>query len=150
MSGIVPLKCPNCGGFLEKDNMKCQYCGAESILLPNGSALGFKAETACPKCGRTNERSSWFCVNRNTILTEDIEMLRERQRKMRFLQNKIKNELPDLIAKTLDSDEIFYCEVDSGNGLQYFVVTNKRLTSYKKKFFPGADCTEVLLKDGEH
>jgi RNA polymerase subunit RPABC4/transcription elongation factor Spt4 len=147
MTKIVSLKCPNCGALIEKDRMKCQYCGAELILLPNGSGLEFKVETACPKCGRTNEKSSWFCVNCNTILTEDIEMLRERQRKMRFLQNKIKNDLPDLITKTLDSDEIFYCEVNSGNGLQYFVVTNKRLTSYMKKFFSGADCTEVLLKD---
>ena len=37
----VALKCPNCGALIEKSTMKCQYCGAELILLPDSSSFRF-------------------------------------------------------------------------------------------------------------
>jgi hypothetical protein len=142
MAHIVALKCPNCGAFLEKGQMKCQYCGAELILLPNGSSYRFRGEHICPTCGAINERSSWFCLSCNTLLTKDIDMVRELKEKIRFEQERAKSLAPEWLKQKLSPDEYIYFLVCGSNPK---IVTDKRVIMEKhgEQEYPLSDIVSV-------
>ena len=146
MSQIVALKCPNCGGLVARNEMKCEYCGAELIALSDGSSFGLKNQSACPQCGEKIEASSWFCPNCSTILIKDIEVLRRLQKKVRFLTEGTKQEflkkVPSSFAKGLEADEFFYMTLSREQGDNFFGVTNKRIIKFKD-----GEYTEIPLSD---
>ena len=141
MSKAVALKCPNCRAALNKDQLTCQYCGAESRLLPDGSTLKFKGEITCPKCRSINEKSSWFCPSCHTILTKEIEMLKETQRKNRLEEDKIKQTLPPQTRDRLDPDEFIYFIFELDNGA--YTITDKRLIKNRNGVYQEAKLSEI-------
>jgi len=132
MAQIIALKCPSCGAHLEKNEMKCQYCGAELVLLPDNSAFSLRSQSACPKCGSINEKSSWFCLNCNTILTKDTEMLKRIQKKAKFNQEEneklFASKVPLQIS--LAPDEFFHMTFSKEQVKNFYAVTNKRVMQY--------------------
>jgi predicted RNA-binding Zn-ribbon protein involved in translation (DUF1610 family) len=146
MAQIIALKCPNCGGAVAKNEMKCQYCGADLLILPDGSAFSFKNRLSCPQCGAGIEASSWFCPNCNKILTQNLEMLRRLQKKLRFSVEEQKRELlkkvPSDCMKPLELDEYFYCSLSREQGENFFGITNKRLIKFKD-----GNYSEILLSE---
>lgn len=112
MAHITALRCPN--------------CGAELVLLPDGSSFRFRAETVCSKCGAINEKSSWFCVNCNTILTKDIDMLKELQKKIRFERERAISYMPSWMREKIEPDEFIYFVFKMG-GNDFHAVTDKRI-----------------------
>ena len=141
MSKVVALKCPNCGAVLNRDQLTCQYCGAESILLSDGLTLKFKGEITCPKCGSINEKSSWFCTSCHTILTKDIEMVKEMQRKSRFEEDRIKQSLPPETRDRIDPDEFIYFNFELRNGA--YTITDKRLIKNRNGVYQEAKLSEI-------
>lgn len=143
----VALKCPNCGGLLERDNKKCVYCGAEVVLSPDASFFRFRSEMACPKCGNINEKSSWICLNCNAILTKDIDMLKELQGKIKFEQERTKtNFMPSWMREKLEPDEFIYFVVKMGGDI-FYAVTDKRVIKNKLGNFEEAPLSEVVSID---
>ncbi len=141
MSKVALLKCPNCGARLDKDQLTCQYCGAESILSTDGSTLRFKSEINCPKCGFINEKSSWFCTVCHTILTKDIEPIKEMQRKIRLEEDQVKQSLPLETRYRIDPNEYIYFSFKLGNGA--YIITDKRLIKNRNGVYQEAKLSEI-------
>lgn len=137
---VIALKCPSCGAGVERETMKCRYCGSELVLLPDGSSSKFRFEMLCPKCGAINEKSSWYCSNCKTILTKDIEMLRELKKKIAFEQEKIKT---PWMRENLEPGEYIYYVFTFKDG-DFYAVTEKRLIKKKKGQFEQAQLTDVV------
>jgi predicted RNA-binding Zn-ribbon protein involved in translation (DUF1610 family) len=148
MAQIISLKCPNCGGLAERNQMKCQYCGAELIILADGSSFAFKNQLSCPQCGARIEASSWFCPCCNKILTQNVEMLRRLQKKIKFSNEENKKELlrkvPSDCMKPLEPDEYFYCSLSKEQGENYFGITNKRLIKFKDGNYLEIPLSEIV------
>lgn len=148
MAQIIPLKCPNCGGSVARNEMKCQYCGAELIIVPDGSAFSFKNRLSCPQCGAGIEASSWFCPNCSKILTPNVEMLRRLQKKIKFSSEEIKKELESQVPsdqmKPLEPDEYFYMSLSREQGDNFFAVTNKRIIKFKDGEYTEIPLSEVV------
>jgi hypothetical protein len=140
---MVVLRCPNCGALLDRGQMKCQYCGAELILLPDGSSFRFRSETVCPKCGTINEKSSWFCVGCNTILTKDVEMLKELQRKIRFERERAVSYMPSWMREKIEPDEYVYFVFKMRDN-DFYAVTDKRIIKSKHGKYEEAPLSEVV------
>ena len=147
MAHIVGLSCPNCGGPTNREASKCGYCGAGLILLPDGSSFRNKSEMICPKCGTTNERSSWICVDCGTILTKDIEMLKEIQKKVRFEQERVKNSLPSWMKDKLETEEFVHCVYKIYKERSFSVVTDKRIIINWAPFFRSSWIQEAKFSD---
>jgi hypothetical protein len=144
MAHIAVLKCPNCGALLERGQTKCQYCGAELVLLPDGSSFRFRSETVCPKCGAINEKSSWFCVSCNTILTKDIDMLRELREKIKFEQERtISSYMPSWMREKIEPDEFVYFVFKMG-GDDFYAVTDKRIIKSRHGKYEESSLKEVV------
>jgi len=129
---IVPIKCPNCGAMVSRETMKCQYCGASLILAEDGSSLLSRKRVICPKCGSAMADGSWFCTACGEILTKDVDHLKQIQRKMRFQQESLKNDLPEIYDK-IEPDEFIYFSFRFKGLLanKYFVVSDKKLIKYE-------------------
>jgi len=123
--------------------MNCEYCGAGLVLLPDGSSYRFRDESVCPNCGATSEKSSWFCVNCYTIFTNDIEMLTELQRKIRFEQDRAKEGLPSWMKKKLEPNEFIYLVV-TASGDNFYAVTDKRIIKNRNKKYEAYRLSEVV------
>jgi len=145
MSNIVALQCPNCGGFLDKGQMKCEYCGTESILTADGSSLRFRAENACPKCGAINERSSWFCPSCSIILTKDVEVLRDLQKRVRFLLKEALEMVPSWMRQKLEADEFIYFMFTIKGKDDFYLITSKRFVKNKKGTVVEVPLSEIVL-----
>lgn len=145
---FAALNCPNCGAPLRKETMKCEYCGSELVLLQDGSSFRLKNESTCPKCGATNEKSSWFCLNCNTILTKNTEMLRILQKKLRFVQDQMKQDflkkVPSSLIRTVDTGEYFYSTLSREQGANLYGITNKRLIKYKDGNYKEISLSEIV------
>ena len=76
MAKIPALRCPNCNALVSRKKHRCEYCGAELVISPEGSFFSLRSLNQCPKCEAINEDSSWLCVNCRTIFTKDVEMLK--------------------------------------------------------------------------
>jgi len=126
-----------------KETMKCQYCGAELVLLPDGSAFKFRSETVCPKCGAVNEKSSWFCVSCNTVLTKDIDMLKELQKKIRFEQERAISYMPSWMREKIEPDEFVYFVFKIG-GNDFYAVTDKRIIKSRHGKYEEAPLKDVV------
>jgi uncharacterized OB-fold protein len=144
MAHLIVLKCPNCGSLLEKGQSKCSYCGAELILLPDQSMYKFRNEAMCPKCGAVNEKSSWFCVSCSTVLTQDVEMLRELQKKHAFAQERAKGFMPDWMIQELEPQEYIYFVVKLRGEDDFYAVTDKRIIKSKDGEFQEARLSEAV------
>lgn len=145
MAHIIVLRCPNCGASIEKGQMKCQYCGAELVLLQDGSSFKFRSETTCPKCGAINEKSSWFCLSCNEILTKDVDMLRELQKKIKFEQERIKSGyMSSQMREKLEPDEFIYSLVNFKNSDNIYIITDKRIIKNKNGKYEEALLSEVV------
>ncbi|MGD0160770.1 MAG: hypothetical protein ABSB89_10810 [Candidatus Bathyarchaeia archaeon] len=75
---------------------------------------------------------SWFCTACGEIVTKDVEHLKQIQRKMRFQQESLKNELSEIDDK-IEPDEFIYFSFRFKGLLanKYFVVTDKKLIKYE-------------------
>ena len=146
LSYIAALKCPNCGGLVARNEVKCQYCGADLILMPDSSSFALKNQSVCPKCEAINDKSSWFCPNCSTILTKDIEMLKRLQKKLKYMDEENRQEflrkVPSSFIKDLEPDEHFYCTLSREQGGNFYGVTNKRIIKFKD-----GNYTEIPLGD---
>jgi len=112
--------------------MKCQYCGASLILAEDGSTLLSRKRIVCPKCGNSMADGSWFCVVCGEILTKNINHLKQIQKKIRFQQESLKNNMPEICDK-IEPDEFIYF-LFRYKGLlanKYFVATDKKLIKYE-------------------
>lgn len=144
LTSVAVLRCPNCRTLLKREQTKCEYCGAELILLPDGSAFRFRSEMTCPKCGAIIEKSSWFCMNCNTILTKDVEMLKELQRKIKFKQERvISSYMPPWMREKIESDEFIYF-VLKGEGEEFYAITDKRIIKNRSGEYEEAPLSEVV------
>lgn len=128
---VVELRCPNCGAMVSRQTMKCQYCGASLILAEDGSAV-YRKRIVCPKCGNPVAEGSWFCIVCGEIITKDVSRLKQMQKKIRFQQEKLKEDMPEIRDK-IEPDEfiyfLFYYKGILSN--KYFVVTDKKLMKYE-------------------
>ena len=125
--------------------MECQYCGAELVLLPDGSSFRFRAEKTCPKCGAINEKSSWFCVSCSTILTKDTEMLKELQKKIRFEQETLISCMPSWMREKLEPDEfIYFVLYEEMGGNNFYAITDKRIIKSRHGKYEEASLKEVV------
>jgi len=125
---VIVLRCPNCGALIKREKNKCEYCGAE-LILTSGGSFSFRFQSVCPSCGNINEKSSWFCVNCKKILTTDIDMLKELQKKEFLMRLKIKYSIPFWMMEKLEDDEFVYHVFSSrikGED-EFYVVTDKRI-----------------------
>lgn len=128
----IPLKCPNCGAMVSRETMKCQYCGASLILAEDGSTLLSRKRTACPKCGNSIADGSWFCIACGEITTKDSNHLKQIQKKIRFQQESLKNDVPEIRDK-IEPDEFIYF-LFRYKGLfanKYFIATDKKIIKYE-------------------
>ena len=131
----VELKCPHCGAFIPREISRCNYCGTHVILEKNAFAMEKLA--SCQSCGSPCEQDSWFCVNCGAILTSDsreLGMLKEQQRKLRFMQTKVKDQLPKEIKRELKPDEYVHFHY-KGLGTPHEVVTEKRILKFSTGWF---------------
>ncbi|MEM3673295.1 MAG: zinc ribbon domain-containing protein [Candidatus Bathyarchaeia archaeon] len=145
MAQIIVLKCPNCGALLDKEQMKCQYCGADLVLSPDGSYFIFRAEATCPKCGAINEKSSWFCMGCNTILTKDTDMLKELQKKIRLEQESMISCMPSWMGEKLEPDEfIYFVLYEEIGGNNFYAITDKRIIKSRHGKYEEALLSEVV------
>ena len=113
--------------MVPRETMKCQYCGASLILAEDGSSLLSRKRIACAKCGSTMADGSWFCTVCGEIITKDVNHLKQTQRKMRFQQESLKNDLSEICDK-IEPDEFIYFSFRFKGLLsnKYFVVTDKK------------------------
>jgi predicted RNA-binding Zn-ribbon protein involved in translation (DUF1610 family) len=148
MSQIAALKCPNCGGLAARNTMKCEYCGAELLVLSDGSSFGFKNQSECPQCGARIEASSWFCPSCSKVLTSNVEMLRRLQKKFKFGQENMRQEyskkIPAHLIKPLENDECFYFTLSREQGQNFFGLTNNRLIKFKDGEYSEIPLSEIV------
>ena len=137
----VALNCPNCGAVLNRDQLICQNCGAESKLQSDCSTLKLKAEITCPKCRSINEKSSWYCTSCQTILTKDTEKVKEKQRKIRLEEDKIRQSLPPQTRDRLEPDEFIYLIFELDNGA--YIITDKRVIKNRNGVYQEAKLSEI-------
>lgn len=128
----IPLKCPNCGAMVQRESMKCQYCGASLLLAEDGSTLLSRKRIACPKCGNSMADGSWFCIACGEVTTKDVNHLKQIQKKIRFQQESMKNDMPEILDKIEPAEFIHWLFVHKGLfANKYFVVTDKKLIKYE-------------------
>ena len=118
------------------------------VLQPEASSFRFRNQSSCPSCGAINESSSWFCVNCNTILTKDVDILKKLQSRIRFGQQEMKQELRKKVSPSfindLHSDEYFYSTLSKEQGDNFYGVTNKRLIKYKDGKYTEIPLSEIV------
>jgi len=129
--------------------MKCQYCGSESILLPDGSSVKFRSEVMCPKCGAVNDKSSWFCTSCSTVLTSDSNVLKELKKKIAFIQEDTRNSVPPWLKQKLLPDELIYFFYSLKKG-DFYLVTNRRMLKCTKSTFREARLCDVVSVGDVH
>lgn len=133
--GAVQLKCPSCGAPLSNDRSRCEFCGAELLLVQNGSAFQLKDALSCPKCGRPMGSEAWFCVKCGYVVPEDRELVRQMQKKQAFLKDDVKRNPPEvgkILGPILEPGEFLYYAVTISKKSHY-VVTEKRILLTTKK-----------------
>lgn len=74
---------------------------------------------------------SWFCVVCGEIIAKDVKRLKELQRKIRFEQERVKKEMPEISDKIEPDEFIYWCYYYKGLlANKYFIVTDKKLIKY--------------------
>lgn len=128
----IPLKCPNCGAMVPREATKCQYCGASLILAEDGSSLLSRKRIVCPKCGNSMADGSWFCLGCGEVLARDVNHLKQIQRKIRFQQESLRNDILEIRDKIEPEEFIYFLFRYKGLfANKYFVVTDKKLVKYE-------------------
>jgi hypothetical protein len=121
---------------------RCEYCGAYISFQDNIPTIHSKFN--CSNCGTALGKGSLICINCGQLLTQnqnEIESLKGIQRRLLFLQQKIRNQLSPIVAQNLFSEEyfLFYEQLASKTEL---AVTDKRLLSY---FPPGPNPERLTI-----
>lgn len=129
---LIPLKCPNCGAMVPRETMKCQYCGADLILAQDGSTLLPRKQNVCPKCGNSMANGSWFCVMCGEVITKDVNHLKQIQKKLRFQQESLKKDMPEILDKIEPNEFIYFLFYYKGFlANKYFIITDKKLMKFE-------------------
>lgn len=145
MAKVIALRCPNCGGYISREQNKCNYCGADVIISTDGSCFSLRSQSKCPKCGAVNEASSWFCANCGTILTRDVDMLKELQKKIRFEQKRTESCMAPSMKEKLEPDEfIYYVFYWTKGGDRFYAITDKRIIKSRAGKYEEAPLSEVV------
>lgn len=129
MTQIVPLKCPNCNANISFETTRCEYCGAFVCFQDKLPTLRDKEK--CSACGTTVGEGSMVCANCGRILAknqDEIESLKQIQKRLIFLQQKIREQFSNTLKEKISEDEyiLFY----EHPGLTERVVTDKRYFCY--------------------
>jgi len=150
----VIWKCVNCGSQIERNLMRspivCRYCGAELLLSRDRSSFRLCSESTCSKCGAINEKSSWFCLACNAVLTNDIEMLREQKKKVLLEQERVlKLYVPPSLRGKFSVGEFMYYILRPNMGKDdFYAVTDKKIVLYRAKDTSFSPFSEgVLMRD---
>lgn len=131
---------------MKREQMKCQYCGAETVLRSDGSSI-LRTISACPQCGSPVEKSSWFCLTCNTVLTNDSRKLNymlQLQKELRYKQLCTRDCLPSEIVSELEADEFIYDAGVIQEGNDFFALTDKRLIHYKDGVLQKIPWSEIV------
>lgn len=145
MAKTNALRCPNCNALVSRKKHRCEYCGAELVLSPDGSFFSLRFQNQCPKCGAISEASSWLCVNCRTVLTKDVEMLKKLQKKIKFEQGRTRSFLPSWMREKLEPNEfIHFCFYWTKDGNQFYVVTDERIIKSKAGKYEESPWNEVI------
>jgi DNA-directed RNA polymerase subunit RPC12/RpoP len=139
-------ECPVCGGKLTQQS-KCSFCGAELVPQPDGTTLKVKNENPCPKCGSINDSASWFCVNCGSLLTEKLDILKNLQKKIRFEQERVKNDfLPQWMKDKISCEEYIYYCISFGNN-DFYAITDEKLIKSKKGQYQEIKLNDIVSLD---
>ena len=125
--------------------MKCEYCGADLFLAPDGRSYRFRSEVMCPKCGALTEASAWFCPKCETVLTKDIGRVKEHQNRIKVDQENARKALPSWIREKLENDEYVYSVFTFKNMGDFYAATNKRVIKSLDKKYYQATYGEITL-----
>src|SRR5438876_7366724 len=106
MAQLIALNCPNCGGAVSRDTLKCEYCGAELILAASGFAI--RGSTTCFNCGGLVGQGSWFCPKCLAVLAKDEHPLKETQKRVIFQQERLRKLMPIEIASQVEPHEFVH------------------------------------------
>ena len=145
---FMALRCPNCGSLISRQNLKCEYCGAELVLAQDGQSMLARNLNACPKCGNQIAEGVWFCTHCGEVITKDaksIEHLKQIQKKFLFQQNDIKTSMAEL-GDNLEPNEFIYFLLHY-KGIfsnKYYVVTKKKLIKYDYKKYWQAPLSDIV------
>lgn len=128
---VMELRCPNCGAMVSRETMKCKYCGANLVLVQD--KLTLRNTMSCPKCGTSNGEGSFLCVNCGEVLTENVQFLKEVQKRIRFDQKRTREELSNKIKGVLEQDE--FIKYSHYFARHYFVITERRILMHQDTVF---------------
>jgi DNA-directed RNA polymerase subunit RPC12/RpoP len=127
---LVPLKCTECGGKVNRETLTCEYCGASFILKDESTVIPRKI-ISCPECKQSLPIDSIICLNCGKILTDnekEIKKLEYFKEQIELNQWVLKEKLKEL---PLEKDEYILNFYGYGNLL--WVVTDKRLLIFEKR-----------------
>ena len=142
---FLALKCPNCGAIISRNNLKCQYCGAELIIAQDGLTFIPRKQQNCPKCSTPQADGAWFCLNCGEILAKDIEHVKNLQKKIQFTQEDIRAKLAQFSDK-IEPNEFFY-HLLYHNGFfsnKYYAVSDKKLIKFDYNNYWQAPLSEIV------
>jgi len=146
---IVALKCPNCGALIPRESMNCEFCGASLILTPDKTTLTPQQTSSCPKCANPVASGSWFCAKCGEVLTEDVEHLKQIQKKAVFVQEDLRRKYPEACSLLKPEEFIYFLHHHKAFLVdEYYVATDKGLlvfNAHKKTsvYVPLSDITAI-------
>jgi hypothetical protein len=127
---LVPLKCTECGGKVNRETLTCEYCGASFILKDESTVIPRKT-ISCPECKQSLPINSIICLNCGKILTDnekEIKKLEHFKKQIELNQWVLREKLKEL---PLGEDEYVLNFFEVRNLL--WAVTDKKLLSFEKK-----------------
>jgi len=121
---LVALKCPCCGGGVDRTSLTCEYCGTEVTLSSDGTRASGSNPRKCPTCGNAVFEGTQFCAQCATVFDASQTLIRRAQ-KARFSQDKYRRSFIPEISTAFHADEMVLADTYGPNA--WYVVTTQRL-----------------------